>query len=34
MYWDWNMGTKRIYEMKIITNWKNDIKKNILAYKE
>jgi hypothetical protein len=29
----WNMGTKRTYEMKIINNWKNDIKKNVLAYK-
>ena len=27
------MGTKRIYEMKIINNWKKDIKKNIQTYK-
>jgi len=29
----WNMGAKRIYEMKIINNWKEDIKKNIWTYK-
>ena len=29
----WNMGTKRIYEMKIINNWKEDIKKNLQTYK-
>jgi hypothetical protein len=31
--WQRNVSTRRIFEKKIINNWKKDIKKNIRNYK-
>jgi len=29
----WKVGTERIFETKMINNWKEDTKKNIRTYK-
>jgi hypothetical protein len=28
----WNMGIERIYETRIVNNWKKDTEKNVWAY--